>query len=150
MHKVPEVEIMIGSDFHTEMQRSPADYGDVLIKYIQWAQSIFWLSFQAHYRMIFLYTSQCLGCGYSGSAFWGGRLCCPYVSDCKRSPEDLCANHLQAETKMAKTNTLKEKRIAPFLAGVVQRAKIIMATMVQWGSCRTCVLPHQSAATPIN
>lgn len=74
-------------------------------------------------------------------------------SDCKRrtvniSPEGLSVKHLQAETKRARTNTLKEERMVPFAAGVLQRAKIIMATMIAWGSCRTCSVPCQSTVTP--
>lgn len=38
-----EVKTTLGSGVHIEMQNGPADYGDVLIKYIQWALSIFWL-----------------------------------------------------------------------------------------------------------
>lgn len=66
------------------------------------------------------------------------------------SPEGLSAKHLQVETKQARTNTLKEERMVPFAAGVLQRAKIIMATMILWGSCRTCALPFQSTVTPTN
>lgn len=39
---MPEIETTLGSGVDIEMQRGPADYGDVLIKYIQWAQSVFW------------------------------------------------------------------------------------------------------------
>lgn len=80
------------------MQRGPADYGDFLTKYIQWAQSIFWLSFQACYRMIFLYTFQYSGFGYSRSAFWRGRVCSPY---CQIAKEQL----LTSVQKVCELNT---------------------------------------------
>lgn len=101
-----EVETTIGSGVHTEMQRGPPDYGDVLLRYIQWEQSIFWLSFQARYKIIFLYTSHCLGFGCSGSAFWRGRLC----SSCHQTAKEGLLTSVQ---KVCQWNICRRKPNGP-------------------------------------